>query len=228
MKSLFLILLFASSSGFAAENTSFTASKPASSEGPGQLFTVQAGPYQPAGINITNGNYAFTYKGDSLNSFMVQVGWAARLFHLLGEVSIEESLGYSNFSGIASASNLPNSQGQSLSVNVLSLDSRIMHSWDWFPWKPLVPFVDGGYQFAFYHQGGPSDLESAQGTVGNFVAGGGLRFWVNYWRSLSTDHVSRYTEMPVYLTARVTRIFSSGSSIDLSSTVFMGGLSIGI
>ena len=193
-----------------------------------QLVTLQAGPFRPASVALSNGSYAFNYGSDSLDSYMVEIGWSARIFKLLGSWSFEENLAFSSFSGALTIVQNAVSGPQTLSAYMLGLDTRAMWAMDWFPWGALIPFVDGGYQRTFYYQSGTSDLESAQGNVGNFVAGAGLRLWLNRASSMSGDHVNRFAAFPVFLTAKVNRIFPSDSGVNLSSTDFMAGLSVGL
>lgn len=195
-----------------------------------QLITVQAGPFHPSSMALSNGSYVFNYNNDSLDSYMVEAGWSARLFKLIGSWSFEENLAFSSFSGtlqpVQSASG--GAANKDLSAYLLGLDTRLMWSWDWFPWPILIPFLDAGYQRTFYFQSGPSDLESSQGSVGNIVAGAGLRFWLNRSFSISDDHVNRFASVPFFLTAKVNHIFSENTGVNLGSTDFMAGLSVGL
>ncbi len=193
-----------------------------------QLFTLQAGEFTPAGIRLSNGNYAFNYGNGQLNSYLVEAGWAARLFEFLGSVYIEENVGFSTFSGTVASSPLPLSTGKSLSLYLVGLDSRAMYAMDWFPWKVMIPFVEGGYQYMLYNQAGSTDIESAQGGVGNLVAGAGVRLWLNRKASISHDDISNYAKIPIFVTAKVNRIVpSANSSVDLSSTLYLAGISVG-
>lgn len=192
-----------------------------------QLISVEAGPIHPGSLDISNGSYDFRYGDASLDSYLLEIGWSANLFHFLGSVHLKESLALTRFSGGVQGSQI-GAGDQTMAVNLIGFDTRISHDWDWFPWKSLVPFVEAGYQYTLYYQSGSSDLESAQGGVGNAVAGAGLRLWLNRSASLSGDHVNRYAAFPVFLTARVNRIFTNPGGLDLASTSFMGGVSFGL
>jgi hypothetical protein len=196
-----------------------------------QLFDLQAGPFHPDSVAFSNGSYDFDYHDDSLRSFMVEAGWSAQLLRfgrLGGNLSFEENLVYSNFSADSNSITAASATGNSVSVNMLGFDTRLLYSFDAFPWHRLIPFVDGGYQYTLYYQSGASDLESAQGGVGNFVAGGGFRFWLNRDSSLSADHVNRLGSFPIFITAKVNRIFPTDGSLNLASTTCLGGISIGL
>lgn len=194
-----------------------------------QLITVQAGPFHPSSISLSNGSYAFDYNNDSLDSYMVEVGWSARVFKLFGSWSAEENLAFSSFSGaLQPLQGAAASTTQNLSAYMMGLDSRIMWNMDWFPWQSLIPFLDGGYQYTFYYQSGSSDLQSSQGGVGNFVAGGGLRLWLNRATSISDDHVNRFAAFPLFLTAKINHIFPEDNGVNLGSTDFMAGISVGL
>jgi hypothetical protein len=194
-----------------------------------QLITVQAGPFHPASITLSNGSYAFDYNNDSLDSYLVEVGWSAHVYKLLGSWSLEENLAFSSFSGaLAPVPGSPASSAQTLSAYMMGLDSRLMWSWDWFPWHSLIPFFDAGGQYTFFYQSGSSELQSSQGGVGNFVTGAGLRLWLNRATSLSDDHINRFAAFPLFLTAKVNHIFSSDNGVNLGSTDFMAGISVGL
>ena len=138
-----------------------------------QLFFLQAGPYTPRSMEITNGDYAFSYGPNCLSSAMVQAGWALHVLDFGGSWYLEETLGFSTFSGSATSNIRGTSDMETLHLFTLPLDAQVMYAMDWFPWHRLIPFVDGGYQYAFYSQSGSSDLESAQGGTGNFTSGSG-------------------------------------------------------
>jgi hypothetical protein len=103
-----------------------------------------------------------------------------------------------------------------------------MYSMEWFPWKRLIPFVDGGYRYTFYSQSGASDLESAQGGVGNGVFGAGLRFWINRGSFTGESLSERFITTPVFLTAKFNRIFSGPGDLDLASDSYLAGVAIGL
>lgn len=192
-----------------------------------QLITLQAGEFHPASVAISNGSYSFNYSDEALQTYFVELGWAAKLFNVLGGFYIEENLGFTTFNSAIASSSLPNSVGQPLSLNLLGFDTRLMYAMEWFPWHSFIPFGEAGYQYSLYYQSGPSDLESAQGSVGNPVVGAGFRLWLNRGSSISSDHVSRFASVPVFLLAKYNRIFPTSSGLNLDSESFFGGLSIG-
>jgi hypothetical protein len=193
-----------------------------------QLVSIQAGPFRPASLVLSNGSYVFDYNATSLDSYMVEAGWAARLLGLGGSWFLEENLAFSSFSGALKPLQTSTAAPETLSAYLLGLDSRVMWAWDWFPWKSLIPFVDGGVQWSFYYQSGTSDLESTQGNIANFVAGAGARLWLNRASSMSQDHVNRFAAFPLFITAKVNHIFPQDNGVNLSSTDFMAGLSVGL
>lgn len=219
---LFLFSGLSWAAGEATSVSSIPALSSADSHPYSQLFTIEAGPFRPTAVSVSNSNAQYDYTGSSLNSYLVEPGWSLKLFHLLGAVSLQESLALSMFKA-----NLPN-QADSISLFALGVDTRLRHSWEWFPVRAIIPFVEGGYQYTFYSQSGPSDFESAQGAVGNFVAGGGVDLWVNAMLGHSVDEVNRYSAIPVFVTAKINYVAPSASSVNLGSTSFLAGLSIGI
>jgi hypothetical protein len=188
-----------------------------------QLVTLQFGQFRPQSLQIANGIYSFNY-GNQTSSFMGEAGWAIQLLHTYGSFFFEENLAFSTFSGNAiqnQGSNLQISSG-SYSLYLFGFDTRLMYAADWFPVKWVIPFADGGYQYTVYDQSASSGVESVQGGVGNFVAGGGLRLWLNRGSSLSGGST------PLYLSAKFNKIFSNSGSLDLASTSFFGGVSLGL
>jgi hypothetical protein len=193
-----------------------------------QLFTVQVGTFSPHALTVSNGEYTFNYGNDSLNSYMVEAGWNMRLFDLLGGWQLEEGLGFTSFTGSAQSIIQGTSGMETLRLNLISLDSRIMYSMEWFPWKMLTPFADGGYQYTFFSQSGNSDLESVQGGVGNPVAGLGLRFWVNRASTVHGNFAKRLSAIPVFITAKVNWVLPGDQNIDLSSRSYLAGVAVGL
>ena len=188
-----------------------------------QMFTLEAGAFHPANLTLSNSTYNYRYAGSSLNSYDIEPGWSIKLFHLLGAVYLEENLAFSTFSA-----SVPGGT-DNLSLFMLASDTRVKYSMEWFPLRAFIPFVEGGYRFSFLSQSGASDFESAQTTVGNFVAGAGVDLWINAMFGTSHDDVNLYGAMPVFLTAKVNRILGNGSSdVNLDSTSVLAGLSIGI
>jgi len=185
-----------------------------------QLFTFSVGSFQPDSVLVSNGSYQFDY-GSHPTSFQAQASWALKVVDLAGGIYFEGSIGFSTFSGNAVQGAGSDLTSSSYGLGLLGLDARAMYAGDWFPWKPLVPFVDAGYRYSVYYQPGASGLESAQGGVGNPVAGAGLRFWLN-------RHASMTGSTPLYLTAKVDRIFPAQQSVNLGSTSLFGGISIGL
>jgi hypothetical protein len=193
-----------------------------------QLFSVQAGMVNPRSVAISNGDYDFQYGGKGSSSTMVEVGWSIKLFEFLGSWHLEEGLNYMNFSGTANYSIRGTTETPSLRLNVLGLDTRFMYSMDWFPWKRMVPFLDGGYQVSFYSQSSTSDLESASGSSGNFVGGAGLRFWLNRGNYTNGDFVSHVESIPIFLTVKYNHIFPNHLGLDLASDSYLAGLQLGL
>jgi hypothetical protein len=213
---------------FAAEEAQSVGTSSEGSEPYNQLVTLQGGLFHPASVNISNGSYAFQYAGNSLNSYLIEAGWSANLFHFLGEFSFEENFGYTNFSGVVQTPAASMGQKEKLTVNVFGIDTRIMHSWDWFPIHAIIPFWDAGAQYTLYYQSGASDLDSVQGGVWNPVAGFGLRFWLNRSSSLSHDYVNRLSSLPIFLTLKVNDIFPSPGGINLAGISYLGGINVGL
>jgi hypothetical protein len=186
-----------------------------------QFVSIAFGAFSPNSVQISNGTNQFNY-GSKISTYMGQAGWGIKLFDLGGAFYFEENLGFSELSGNAVGSGPgQTTASSSYSVDFFGLDTRLMYAADWFPWKRLIPFVDGGYLYTFYYQPGSSGLDSVSGGVGNPVAGGGLRFWLN--RSSAMNGAR-----PVFLTAKVNRIFTTSNSVDLSSTSVFGGVSFGL
>jgi hypothetical protein len=190
------------------------------SDSPDQLLTLQFQQFQPKAVQVDNGSYNFNY-GNQISSFLGEAGWAGKLLDFHGAFYFEENLAFSTFSGNVSSSSTAQPGSSSYSLYLLGLDTRLMYAADWFPVKWLIPFGDAGYQYSVYYQPSSSGSESVEGGVGNFVAGGGVRIWVNRHASLNSGN------SPIYLSAKYNKIFSSGGSLDLASASFLGGLSLG-
>ena len=183
-----------------------------------QTLGLEMGSFHPASLSISNSNNRFDYSGKSLNSVWVEPKWSIKLFHFAGAFYLEEGMPLSFFNG-----KLPDSEtahGETTSLFVLGIDTRLKYAMEWFPLKAFIPFVEGGYQYSLYSQSGPSDFESVQGSVGNWVAGAGLDFWINASSSERT--------IPLFLSAKVNRIFSSSNSVNFDSVSYLGSMSIGI
>jgi hypothetical protein len=225
---LFILTLVVLSASFAhaeeATMSNIKIEEPAHSEtsvtSSDQFVSLTFGSFSPASVQISNGAYHFDY-GKNTSTYMGQAGWAIKLFDLSGAFYFEENLGFSQLSGSAIDGSGSPTASASYSVDFFGLDTRLLYAADWFPWKRLIPFVDGGYLYTFYYQPGSSGLDSVSGGVGNPVAGGGLRFWVNRASAMNGAH-------PVFVTAKVNRIFSSSNSVDLTSTSVFGGVSFGL
>jgi hypothetical protein len=231
MKFTICLTLFLLSFGTAQaqETSDIKLSQPKSTESDfSQLFTIQGGAFSANSISVSNGDYKFTYDGDSLKSYVFEAGWALKLFQLLGAFQVEENLDFTGLQGEAPSNIRGVDQTQNLKLYLLGLDTRIMYSMEWFPWKRLIPFIDGGYRYTFFSQSGPSDLESAQGVVGNAVAGAGLRFWVNRGTFTGDDLTRRFTSIPIFLTAKFNRTFSSGEELDLAGDSYLFGLAVAL
>jgi hypothetical protein len=187
-----------------------------------QLVSFQFGQYHPQSTQISNGTYNFDY--GTGHTFTGELGWALKLMEPgahFGAFYLEEGLAFSSFSGNIQTNPSVQLSANSYSLYLFGLDSRVMYAAEWFPWKSLVPFADGGYQYTFYYQPGSSGLESVNGGVGNFVAGGGARLWLNRDGSIRGA-------MPIFITAKVNRIFPQANTLNLASTSFLGGLTLGL
>jgi hypothetical protein len=188
-----------------------------------QLLTLQFEQFRPQSVQIDNGSYAFDY-GKQISSFLGEVGWAGKLVDFHGSFYFEENLAFSTFTGNISRNSggaQPSLGSSSYSLYLFGLDTRLMYAADWFPAKWLIPFIDGGYQYTAYYQPASTGLESVQGGVGNFVSGGGMRFWLNRRSSLENGN------NPIYLSAKYNKIFNSASSLNLASSSVLGGMSLG-
>jgi len=202
--------------------------EPADSQTYRQMFSIQAGPFQPKSASISNGSYAFDY-GSASHSILVEAGWSARLFWALGNFYFNENFAYTQFSGVAPPAAVGTNADSSLSMNLFGLDTRLVDSLEWFPVRWAIPFLEGGYQYTFYNQSGSVDLDSVQGGVGNIVAGAGFRFWVNRRDSDRVDTVHSYESFPIFVTLKWNRIFANSSNnLNLADSSFLGGLSIGL
>jgi hypothetical protein len=210
----------ATMSNIKIEDQSHTESSVTSSD---QFVSLAFAPFAPASVQISNGAYNFNY-GQKTSTYMGQAGWGIKLFDLGGAFYFEENLGFSQLSGNTINEAGAQAANSSYSVDFFGFDTRLMYEASWFPWKRLVPFVDGGYLYTIYYQPGNSGLDSVSGGVGNPVAGGGLRFWLNRQSAMNGAH-------PVFLTGKVNRIFTSSNSVnsvDLTSTSVFGGVSFGL
>lgn len=203
-------------------------SQPAESQTYNQMFSIQAGPFQPKSAVISNGSYAFDY-GSATHSFLLEAGWSARLFWAFGNFYFNENFAYSQLSGVAPPASIAGNTDSSLSVNLFGLDTRIVDAFEWFPVHWAIPFVEGGYQYTFYNQSGSVDLDSVSGGVGNPVAGAGVRFWINHQNSARADTVHAYESFPIFVTLKWNRIFpNSSNGLDLADSSVLGGLSVGL
>ena len=233
MKFLLILSSFLMMSCLAQAETNTTSttgyfSEPPESQTYRQMFSIQAGPFQPKSAVISNGSYAFDY-GSATHSFLVEAGWSVRLFWALGNFYLNENFAYSQLSGVAPPSAIAGNTDGSLSMNLFGLDTRLVDSFEWFPIRWAIPFVEGGYQYTFYNQSGSVDLDSVQGGVGNPVAGAGVRFWLNRKVSDQFDTVHSYESFPIFLTFKWNRIFpNSSNGLDLADSSVLGGLSVGL
>jgi hypothetical protein len=223
----FLFLSGLMASNLAQAETSVF-SQPLDSQTYGQLFSIQAGPFQPKSAVISNGSYAFDY-GSATKSFLLEAGWSTHLFWAFGNFYFNENFAYSQLSGVAPPAAIAGNTDSSLSVNMFGFDTRLVDALEWFPVRWIIPFFEGGYQYTFYSQSGSVDLDSVQGGVGNPVAGAGLRFWVNRRDSGRVDTVHAYESFPVFVTLKWNRVFSNSSNgLNLADSSVLGGLSIGL
>ena len=195
-------------------------SEPIESQTYHQMFSIQAGPFQPKSAVISNGSYAFDY-GSATHSFLLEAGWSAHLFWAFGNFYFNENFAYSQLSGVAPPAAIAGNTDSSLSVNLFGLDTRLVDAFEWFPVHWIIPFVEGGYQYTFYNQSGSVDLDSVQGGVGNPVAGVGVRFWMNHQSTTRIDAVHSYEAFPVFFTVKWNRIFpNSSNGLDLAEAAF--------
>ena len=188
-----------------------------------QILTVQAGPIQPTALNISNGNYSYQYSPQLTQATLAEVGWSARLaqFHWLGSFYVSENLALTQFQGAASSSISGGGSGvDNLSLNMVGIDSRLVYSMDWFPVKWVIPFIEGGYQISYYSQTGNNDLESVQGSFGNFVEGAGLKIWINKAWSDSS--------LPIFATIKWNKNLASSTNISFENDSYLIGLGIGL
>ncbi|MDB5039136.1 MAG: hypothetical protein JWQ35_2664 [Bacteriovoracaceae bacterium] len=222
--SLFISICFWISVASAAEvdTSSEVVRKPSLSHG--QFLNLMAGAFQPSSIELKNLDYTYRYDDDSKSSFVVEISRDFRLFKTLGQAFyINLSFNYSLLR-MRLPSDYPGNLGrQSLNLNLFGMAARVEDSWENFPWKRLVPFLDGGFQYTYYSQSGLSDIETVDGGVGNFVLGGGLRFWMNPSTSLESKVDF---SLPVFLLAKVNHMFGTDSALNLESTSFLGGLTM--
>lgn len=195
-----------------------------------QMLSVQAGPFKPRSIQFTNwNNNSFNYDSTALNSFMVELGWGIELTKIGGTaLSLTPNIGYSAFSLKLPPTLTANPGNVSVSLHMFNIDTRLAQSWQTFPIEWIVPFWEAGYQLSLYNQTSTSDLTAGEGTASNFVAAAGLRFWLNRSASLNSEFPNRYITLPVFLTAKVNRIFSNNAGVDPASTSVLGGVSVGL
>lgn len=187
-----------------------------------QLVTLQVGQFTPNSIQTSNGSYNFSYGHGS--SFLAEGGWALKILDVGssgGSFYFEENLAFSSFSGNSVQGAATSTGSSSYTLDLFGFDTRIMYTADWFPWKIVTPFADGGFQYSIYYQPGSSGFDSAEGGVGNPVAGVGARILLNRGAFVGGSN-------PVYLSGKYNRIFSVSNSVDLASSSFMGGLSLGL
>lgn len=230
MKSAFILFsLFIAGSGYADTDTINTSDATSASiakyDQPQEFISLQAGAYRPSSISVSNGTYTFNYGADSQDTILAEAMFGHRLVHgNAGSLFFEEALSYAGFSG---QSNLSSEAGTTLHLNTLGLDSRVGYFLDHLPVAWLVPFADAGYQLAFYNQSGSTDFDSVEGLTGNIAGGVGIRFWLNP-ASLDRDYFARSPGFPIYLSLKLNRIFPNGSPLDLASTNWLAGLTMGL
>lgn len=195
-----------------------------------QVLTLQAGPYKPRAVTFTNwNNNTFVYDDATLQSVMIQLGWGVQLFRKGGSsFYLNENLAYSSFRLKLPENFAANPGNLSVTLRFFSFDTRLSQAWETFPVKALIPFWEAGFLYTLYSQLGTSDLLNGEGTAINFVAGAGLRYWINQPSSLGTEFAGRYAALPIFLTAKLNQIFRNSSSVDPSATTFLAGLAIGL
>jgi hypothetical protein len=195
-----------------------------------QLLMLQMGPYTPRSIAFTNwNNNTFDYTDQAHSTFLAELGWGIELFNT-GPVSyfLTESLAYSNSTYKLPASLLSNPGNMSITVHLLGFDTRLQLAWNDLLKGTLTPFLDAGVQYTLYNQSGSSDLVSGEGSAANLAAGLGLRYWVNRSSSVRGDFPGRYMAIPIFLTAKLNKIFTNNSGVDLANTTILGGITVGL
>jgi hypothetical protein len=199
-------------------STSPGASGPARYDEPQEFLSIQAGPYHPEAATVSNGTYSFSYGDDSLNTALLEAVFGHRLARWSpGSLFLEAGVAYAGFSAAVS----------NLHLNTVGVDGRLGFYFDRLPMAWLIPFVDAGGQYTLYFQSGDTDFDSAQGTTWNFVAGAGLRFWLNP-SSLDRDYFARSPGFPIYLSLKVNQLFPSAGGLNLAATDWLAGLSVGL
>jgi hypothetical protein len=189
----------------------------------GNLLSLEGGYFRPDRVEIRNLDYTYAYDTDARTSFQLRLSDALRVVRFGGQsLYVQAGVSYSLMRMRLPASYAGNPGNQSLSLNLFGLEARLSHAWESCPIRALIPFWDAGYRYTYYEQSGPSELEAADGGVGNVVVGGGLRYWLN--RPSSFEHLQSWGG--VFLTARAEHIFNSGGPINLASTNFLGGLAV--
>jgi hypothetical protein len=218
------LLVFYRSLGFCQEDAGYE-----------QMIFAVVGPLRPTSASVSKGNYVFTYDSESTQTLVFGVGGATRLFSLLGAVYLGETLTYSRFNGsysvdasVAGLSPGSSNGGNGLSMSLFGFDTRITHSWEWFPIRWIIPFVEIGYLFTVFNQFGTTDFNSAQGSTGNATAAGGIRFWLNPSASVRSENTESPFTLPIFLSLKWNQIFGNGQLLDLASNGFYLSASFGL
>lgn len=195
-----------------------------------QLLTIQAGPYSPRAISFTNwNNNSFDFSDQSRNTFLAELGWGMRMFTAgATSFSFSESLAYSSMSLNVPTGKLSGAANPKVTFQMFGFDTRLVHAWDSFPLPELVPFWEGGFQVTLYNQAGSSDLVAGEGSATNLAAAVGLRYWVNRDAALNREFPGRYSALPVFVTAKLNKVFPNNAGFDAACTTVMGGLSVGL
>jgi len=183
-----------------------------------ELFTIEAGTVVPNAITVRNSSGAFQYLDKDRRALQIEPGWSIKLFHLFGAAFyLGEGLPISVYH--------TNAQDR-LTLFTMGADTRLRIALEIFPWRPVTPFVEGGYQLTVYSQTGTLDAESADGLIGNFAGGAGFQLWLNalFLRQPSEAFIG---STPVLFTARWNRVLPQHGDVDLGSSIYMGGLSLG-
>ena len=193
-----------------------------------QLFSIEAAPFHPRSLAISNGDYEFNYGSNLQSSYEIEATWAMRLFRLFGTFSFSQGLAFAGASATSDTTVHGVEDSGQVSLMMMILDSRLVYSADWFPWRVIVPFVSGGYQYSLYYQSGRSDLESAEGGAGNIVGSAGARIWLNRGRIESGDYGHRFSTSALYLTLRTDWVMANNQAMDLGERTYFAGLALAL
>lgn len=196
----------------------------------GQILTFRLGMHSPQSIAFTNwNNYSFNFNDQKKEAASFELGWEMAVF-AVGKTTfyISETVSVSSFSLKLPPGSITNTGGLSANFALFGMDSRIGQAWEGFPVAWIKPFWDAGYRFSLYNQTGSSELVAGEGSAGNWTAGLGMRFWVNRGASINSEFPGRYIQLPIFLTAKLSRIFPNRAGVDPGATTISAGLSVGL